>query len=327
MMRKNITPLLIVIVVGFALAFSMALIHHGKVFMHMHGGGASKSSGAPTEPAQPFIAPAQSPYPTFVAGAGIVEASTENIAIAPFVGGVVSEINVRVGSRVKKSDPLFSIDSRATRAELAVRRAAVQVAEAQLEEAQNLFARAESITNAQAMSVEDRDNRRYAVEIAKAQLAQAQANIQSSKTDLDRMTVRAPVDGDVLQLNVHLGEFAPANAVSPPAILFGNTQTLHVRVDVDEEDAWRVRVGEPATGFLRGNKDIKTPLQFVRIEPYVVPKLSLTGDPTERVDTRVLQVIYSFKPGDLPIHVGQQMDVYIEAPDQKSLTAANSNQP
>lgn len=57
-----------------------------------------------------------------------------------------------------------------------------------------------------------------------------------------------------------------------------------------------------------------TPLRFVRFESYVIPETSLTGDSTERVDTRVLQVIYSFDRDDLPIYVGQQMDVYIEAP-------------
>jgi hypothetical protein len=46
----------------------------------------------------------------------------------------------------------------------------------------------------------------------------------------------------------------------------------------------------------------------------MVPRLSLTGDSTQRVDTRVLQVIYSFDQGALPVYVGQQMDVFIEAP-------------
>jgi len=45
-----------------------------------------------------------------------------------------------------------------------------------------------------------------------------------------------------------------------------------------------------------------------------VPKRSLTGDSTERVDTRVLQVLYRFDRGDLPVYVGQQMDVFVEAP-------------
>jgi HlyD family secretion protein len=59
------------------------------------------------------------------------------------------------------------------------------------------------------------------------------------------------------------------------------------------------------------------PLRFIRFEPYVLPKTSLTGDSAERVDTRVLQVIYSFNRGKLPIYVGQQMDVYIESSEHK----------
>jgi hypothetical protein len=92
---------------------------------------------------------------------------------------------------------------------------------------------------------------------------------------------------------------------------------------VDENDAWRVKAGASATAFLRGNRDIHTPLKFVRFEPYVIPKTSLTGDTTERVDTRVLQVIYSFERGDLPIYAGQQMDIYVEAPEA-SATASKT---
>jgi HlyD family secretion protein len=56
----------------------------------------------------------------------------------------------------------------------------------------------------------------------------------------------------------------------------------------------------------------KIPLTFVRIEPYVVPKKSLTGENTERVDTRVLQIIYRFDRPAFPIYAGQQVDVFIE---------------
>jgi hypothetical protein len=69
-----------------------------------------------------------------------------------------------------------------------------------------------------------------------------------------------------------------------------------------------------AEAALRGNARLRTPLEFVRVEPFVVPKKSLTGDSTERVDTRVLQVIYRFPRGKIPVYVGQQMDVFIEAP-------------
>src|SRR5262249_148539 len=140
--------------------------------------------------------------------------------------------------------------------------------------------------------------------------------LNSIETDLRRLTVRAPVDGQVLQLKVHLGEFAPTGVLPTPLILLGNVDKLCVRVDVDENDAWRVRKGARATGNLRGNEAVQAQLEFVRFEPYIVPKKSLTGDSAERVDTRVLQVIYGFERGALPIYVGQQMDVFIDAPEQ-----------
>ncbi|MFN9739877.1 MAG: hypothetical protein ACK59R_15320, partial [Pseudomonadota bacterium] len=56
-----------------------------------------------------------------------------------------------------------------------------------------------------------------------------------------------------------------------------------------------------------------TPAQFVRFEPLVIPKRSLTGNSAERVDTRVLQVVFAFPREKLPVYVGQQMDVMIEA--------------
>jgi hypothetical protein len=84
-------------------------------------------------------------------------------------------------------------------------------------------------------------------------------------------------------------------------------------VDVDEADAWRVRPDSPAIARLRGNPAIAVALSFVRFEPYVLPKRSLTGDTTERVDTRVLQAIYAFRPNDFPAFVGQQVDVFIKA--------------
>lgn len=81
---------------------------------------------------------------------------------------------------------------------------------------------------------------------------------------------------------------------------------------MDENDAGRVHSGARAIAYLRGNKDINTPLVFVRFEPYVIPKKSLTGDSSERVDTRVLQVLFTFERCSLPVFVGQQMDVFID---------------
>ena len=93
----------------------------------------------------------------------------------------------------------------------------------------------------------------------------------------------------------------------------GDIDNLHVRVDIDEHDIPRFSTKAPAIAKLRGNPQAEYKLTFVRVEPYVIPKRSLTGDNTERVDTRVLQVIYSLEKTDRPVFVGQQMDVFVKA--------------
>jgi len=255
-----------------------------------------------------------SPYKSFVAGAGLVEANTENIAIGTQIAGIVSQIYVQMGSEVKRGDPLFTIDDRATRALLTAQVASVKVAEAQLAEANYSNALSQGLVKGLVVSKEEANLARYVVDIDSAQVVQAQALANQTATDLERLTVRAPMNGEVMQLKIHLGEYAPTGVLVQPLLLFGNLTPLNVRTDVDENEAWKVMKNEPAVGFLRANKKVSAPLTFVRFEPYVIPKVSLTGETTERVDTRVLQVIYSLPIGENRIRAGQQMDVYIAAP-------------
>ncbi len=147
-----------------------------------------------------------------------------------------------------------------------------------------------------------------------SELEEAQAAIEVIETNIRRSVIRAPMDGMVLQVDVRPGQSAEKNPFDRrPLILFGNLDYWNIRVDVDEDDAWRILKKAPATAFVRGNSSIRIPLEFVRIEPYIVPKLALTGDNIERVDTRVLQLIYRFEKNSYPVYVGQILDIYIEA--------------
>ncbi|MBI1190811.1 MAG: biotin/lipoyl-binding protein [Tepidisphaera sp.] len=313
----------------------------------------------------PVVEPPRAPFEAFVAGSGLIEAASQNIAIGTPVGNVVTKVNVVVGDEVKKGDVLFELDSRELQSQLDVKqtlvgvakatldrlkagtrpellpgqRAKVAEAEAELADAKSQLAKMTNVTVPGAVSADDLDRRQYAVATAEArlseakaqlalleagtwqpeideaaaQVASAQADVESVKVELERRVIKAPIDCRVLQVNVRPGEFAQAGVLATPLMLVGSVHPLHVRVDVDENDSWRVKAGAKAFAYARGNKDINTPLQFVRFEPYVVPKKSLTGDSAERVDTRVLQVIYSFDPKDLPLYVGQQVDVFIQA--------------
>jgi multidrug resistance efflux pump len=149
------------------------------------------------------------------------------------------------------------------------------------------------------------------IEVQRAVVEQAKSQIENINILLDRLIVRAPVDGEILQVNVRPGQIATL-AWKEPMIVLGEVNRLHVRVDVDEVDLNRFREGLPAVANLRGRQEPKFALEFVRVEPYVIPKKSLTGDTSERVDTRALQVLYALPdPTPTKVYVGQQMDVFL----------------
>ena len=279
--------------------------------------------------------PPASPYAHAVAAEGLVEASSENISIGTPLADVVTEVPVVVGQKVKAGEPLFKLDDRQLLADLAARKADLGVAETQVKVDTALFSDskqqldfAETLVDKRAISSEELAKRRYAaeaaharLEAARAQVTVAVAQVKSVETQIERSTVRAPIDGEVLQVKIHVGEYAPAGVTATPLILLGQLRPLNIRVDVDEHEAWRVNPNAKAIATVRGNANLKTRVRFVRVEPFVLPKKSLTGDSTERVDTRVLQVIYRVEDDALPLFVGQQMDVFIEAPPVQTVAA------
>ena len=354
--------------------FLPALALVALVFSVIHVVRAHQTSPAPPPP----VEPPRTPFGKTVAGSGVVEAETENIAIGAPLPGVVLEVYVpveKVGQIVTKGDPLFLVDNRALLAQLRVQQANLRAQQAQLAklEAQP---RPEEVPPSEAavhaaeafLAVQQDNVKRYAEllptrgvaerdykqstlltaqaehqlaqakanlallkagawepdkAIARANVALAQAQIEQTKTDLDRVLVRAPVDGKVLQVNVRPGEYVGA----PPSqglVVLGSVARVHVRVDIDEHDIPRAvayfKPGVPAVASPRGDPSRKYPLTFVRVEPYVIAKKSLTGDNTERVDTRVLQVIYRVDRDEPTLFVGMQVDVFLNG-DTASLSS------
>jgi multidrug resistance efflux pump len=148
--------------------------------------------------------------------------------------------------------------------------------------------------------------------IARAAVEQARAEVTQCRTEIERATVRAPIEGQVLQVNVREGEHV-SDRVQQGLVVLGQLDRLHIRADIDEHDIPYFRRSAKAVAQLRGQANHDFSLQLVRVEPYVVAKRWLTGDNTERIDTRVLQVVYAVSAIDAPMFVGQQVDVYIES--------------
>jgi multidrug resistance efflux pump len=314
--------------------------------------------------AQPYAPPPSAPFEQKVGAVGLVEASTENIAISVPVAGLVTAVYVKAGDRVARGQRLFSLDDRDLRAEVSLRQAAldlanaklsrletsprpeeippaearVREAEAQLSDARVQLQLIESVRDPRAIRKEDLERRRRSVDVAaarveeakaalallragawrsdldvaRAEVAQAAAQVDRVRADLARLTVTAPIAGEILQSKIRAGEYAAAGPLAQPLMLLGAVDRLHVRAEVDERDAPRVTPAAAVVASVRGDASRKYPLRFIRFEPFVVPKKNLTNEGGERVDTRVLQVIYAFDKG-APVRPGQQMDISIEA--------------
>jgi HlyD family secretion protein len=273
----------------------------------------------------PISEPPRSPYEHTVAASGIIEAVNENVRIAPPVAGLVTKVFVKVSDQVKEQAPLFQLDDRDLRAQLLTREAAIPPLRAQIDEQKyriddlaTQLHRLKSVHDERAVSDDDLKRTWYALEMAKRSYQRLEANAKQAVAQrdeiavlLDRLTVRAPRDGTILQINVRAGEYATL-ASNEPLMLLGETERLQVRADVDEVNAPLVTPQAAGTASIKSLADQKIPLTFVRIEPYVIPKKSLTGENNERVDTRVLQIIYRFERPPFPVYAGQQVDVFIE---------------
>ncbi|MES2273812.1 MAG: HlyD family efflux transporter periplasmic adaptor subunit [Chlamydiota bacterium] len=266
-------------------------------------------------PPQPIaFLPPSPPYAHFIAGQGTIEATSENIQIGTPFNEIATDVYVVAGDFVKEGDPLFKLNVETPEANLFAAEMDLAHAAVEYENQKTQLDLYDSLSDTRAVSKNEYNQVYYAAEAAKVAIAQAEANILVVQTIIDRSTIRAPLDGRVLQVNIRPGESANFNPFNQmPLITFGPAAPLHVRVNIDEDDAWRFRKGTAATAFVRGNSSICFPLHFVRMEPLVIAKQALTGASTERVDTRVLQAIYSFDCERLPVFIGQILDVYIES--------------
>jgi multidrug resistance efflux pump len=265
-----------------------------------------------------------------VAGAGVVEPSSEVIDLGTALSGLVSAVLVRPGDYVSKGQPLFRVDERDVRARLLEADAGIREAAAAITEARAAESAAgrqlslyrgindpAAVSRSEVIRAEgDASVARGRRQLAEARLAAAQAARNRAVVELSRLTVAAPISGEILRVDVRPGEFVQAGqqgSSSTPYIQMGETRPLHVRVDIDEDEATRVALGSQAVVSPRGAADRQVRARFVRAEPQVVPKRSLTNSAAERVDVRVLQLIYELPPTDALFRVGQQVDAFIAA--------------
>jgi len=258
-----------------------------------------------------------------------------------------AELQVREASLASAIASARRLEAAPQLGDIATAEAAVEEARARMNDTEAAAGRSDRLYSRQMLPATDYDRDRYAFQGAKAtyskavaelnrlkvtweadkqvsrtSVAMADSQVQSTRVQLERLTVRALAEGVILQVNVRPGQFAGA-IWNTALVVIGDSDRLHVRVDIDENDVPLFNPRAKALATLKGRPGVSFgDLSVIKVEPYIIPKKSLTGDNSERVDTRVLQVVYALpdKP-PVPLYVGQQMDAYIEAtePDGVSL--------
>jgi len=257
--------------------------------------------------------PPKPPYKHFVAGVGIIEAASDNIEIGTPFSEVVDKVYACSGDCVKKNDPLYKLNTQTLEAHLQQLIKLKEVREKILEDQKMQFSFYQRLKDKNAVSESEYQKQYYNLQIAKKELDETIATINITKTNIERSTIRAPIDGVILDTYINSGENAQANPFQKPYLLLFGSEELSVKVFIDETDSWRVYKNAKATAYVRGNSSIKLPLEFIKIDSFIKPKYLLTGESKEKVDVRVLQVSYKLKKNSLPIYIGQLLDVYIEA--------------
>lgn len=277
-------------------------------------------------PVPPLSEPAAAPYADSIGARGIVEGLDENVRIAPAVAGLVASVKVKVGDEVAAGQILFEQDTRDAEALIEVQQANVAAIETSIAEAdvaladkQDQWRRVVQLGENRVVSIDEKQRTQFAmraaasrVESRKSDLAAARAQLARARVQRDLLVIRAPRNGTILQVNTRAGEYAVPSAAEV-SVLLGRTDSFQLRADIDEDNAPRVKPGCSGVAFIKGSRHDSVPLRFVRIEPYILPKRSLTGESGERVDTRVLQVIFQFERSGVPVYAGQQMDVFLDA--------------
>jgi multidrug resistance efflux pump len=136
----------------------------------------------------------------------------------------------------------------------------------------------------------ERGSRAEDIASANARLTAATARRDQAKAALDRLKIVAPIDGEILQLKMRIGEYYNP-AASDPFLVLGDTRKLRVRLDIDERDVARIALGMAAYVTADAFPGKRFAGKVVEIGRRMGRKNVRTDDPTERIDTKILEVV------------------------------------
>jgi HlyD family secretion protein len=259
----------------------------------------------------PVFQPVTNPFATAIYANGMIESEQPNganINIFPQVSGPITRVQVHEGEQVPAGTLLFSIED-------SVQRANTELAAANLKAAADQYQKRRA-----AYELDPKSVSKDVLDTAEDAVSQAAAALKTANALLQYYLVKAPVEGVVLAVNAAVGGYVSSQGnydtytelFDPIVVMSGPQDYMDVRCYVYEilvtrlPSHWHIQAQMQITGT-----DIKVPLEFVRVQPYISPKIELSNEKQEQVDLRVLPVIFRFQKQDVPVYPGQMVDVFI----------------
>jgi HlyD family secretion protein len=147
-----------------------------------------------------------------------------------------------------------------------------------------------------------------------AQTVSARGDLAFTRANLEKLKIRAPIDGTVLQVNIHAGELAAPTALQP-VLLIANLSTLNVRAELDERDVAEIKVGQAVSIRAPAYADKEFAGTVASIAPLVEPSRLTSRATGSRTDVDAVEVLVKLaQPG--PLTTGMKVDVYFAPPEQ-----------
>jgi HlyD family secretion protein len=291
-LRKWIAPLLVLVVALFVL-FSVGTT--------LAAGAADAPRPAQQAAAQREVAGdgAREALPPrgLISGHGIVEPADREVRLGAQVPGVIAKIEVEEGQPVEKGAPLVQLLADVERAELAARTADLEAAQERAKLSGAISARIEKLARGGASTGDEQDRAVAQAAIDRAAVKQAEARLTEARARLDRLTVKAPYAGTVLQVVVREGEYFNPQGAGASLVTLGDLSKIRVRMDVDERQIGQVREGQSGYVTAKAFGDRRFPGKVVEIGKRMGRKNVRTDEPTERIDTKVLEVVLELEDG------------------------------
>ncbi|MDD5330026.1 MAG: efflux RND transporter periplasmic adaptor subunit [Sulfuricella sp.] len=191
---------------------------------------------------------------------------SQRVELSPRVSGIVREVRVQAGDRVKKGQVLVALDAAVYEAKVAESRAAVARFTEETAEAQRDLGRTQELYDRTVIATSELDQAKLRQARAKAQLDGARARLARERTDLADSQLRAPFDAVVVARLTEPGHSVAVGLQPQPLLVLAKAGEMAARFRLPADRVGSVKPGQTVTVKI-GRQEYPATLKAPGLEP------------------------------------------------------------